>query len=444
MFPNQHFFATSLSCLKCGAEYQLEKMLEGCPKCKTDKFIANLDVKYDYDRLTKFLSKESLGKRVAQRGLWKYRELLPVKKEAHMITLGEGNTPLVKCDRLGREIGVKNLYIKDESRNPTWSFKDRHCCVAIAKGLEFGAKIVSVSSYGNMGASTAAYAARAGIPCVIFVPSFVPKNMLTWLRVYGAMVVPVSTSEGRWALESQCSKKFKAWYSVGTFTSPMPVYNPYGVEGNKTIAFEICEQLNWDVPAKIIVPTSYGGGLWGIWKGFKEFLTLDFIKEKPEIISVETEALAPLAKALSKGLEYIERVPFTESVAFSIAGTISSYQAIKAILESHGKAITVSEKEIIEAQRLLATREGIYGEMASVASIAGVKKMIEYGIVDKNEIVVCVITSSGLKFPEVSAVFLQEPINPIAPKMEEFLSLLLAYYNYDLEQSVNKLNQKAL
>lgn len=427
----QHFFAINLSCLKCGEEYPLVKMLEGCHKCKTDKLVANLDVKYNYDKIANILSKEILEERGGQHGLWKYRELLPVKRKECMITLGEGNTPLIKCNRLSKEIGIKNLYIKDESRNPTWSFKDRHCCVAVAKGLEFDAKIVSVSSYGNMGASTAAYAARAGVPCVVFVPSFIPKNMLTWLQVYGAMVVPLTTTEGRWMLESECLKKFESWYSVGTFTSPMPVYNPYGVEGNKTIAFEICEQINWKTPDKLVVPTSYGGGLWGIWKGFKELLTLDFIEEKPEMVSVETNVLAPLAKTISKGLEYVERVSHTSSVAFSIAGTVSSYQAVKAIRESRGMALTVSEEQIVEAQKLLASSEGIYGEMASVAAVAGVKKMVEEGEIESDETVVCVLTSSGLKFPEVTASFLHEPISPISPKLEELSVFLLKYYGYD-------------
>ncbi len=427
----QHFFATNLSCLKCGKEYPLAKMLEGCPRCKTDKLVANLDVKYDYDSIANTLSKSILKKRKGQHGLWKYKELLPVKSKKCMVTLGEGNTPLIKCNHLGRKIGIKNLYIKDESRNPTWSFKDRHCCVAIAKGLEFGAKIVSVSSYGNMGASTAAYAARAGIPCIVFVPSFIPQNMLTWLQVYGAMVVPITTTEGRWMLESECLKKFESWYSAGTFTSPMPVYNPYGVEGNKTIAFEIHEQMR-KTPDKVIVPTSYGGGLWGIWKGFKELSILDFIEEKPEMVSVETSVLAPLAKTISKGLEHVERVPYTSSVAFSIAGTVSSYQAVKAIHESRGIALTVSEEQIAEAQKLLASSEGIYAEMASVAAVAGVKKMVQDGKIDSDETVVCVLTSSGLKFPEVTASFLQKPIGPIAPKLEELLAFLLKHYGYDL------------
>ena len=434
----EEFFARGLRCLKCGEEYPLLKMLEGCPKCRTDKAVSNLDVEYDYEKVKNVLSVKTLKKRKNGNGLWKYRELLPVKRREYMVTLLEGNTPLIKCEHLSRKLGIKNLYIKDESRNPTWSFKDRHCCVAISKGLEFGAKFVSVSSYGNMGASTAAYSARAGIECVVFVPSFTPKNMLTWLQIYGAKVVPVTTSEGRWILERECFRKFDYWYSVGTITYPMPTYNPYGVEGNKTIAYEICEQMSWEPPDKVIVPTSYGGGIWGIWKGLKEFLMLDFIKEKPKMVSIETEILAPLAKAISKGLNHVEKVPPVSSVAFSIAGYVSSFQALEAIRESKGIALTVSERQIIEAQKLLASEEGIYGEMASVASVAGVKKLIEEGEIEKDETILCVLTSSGLKFQEVTAKFLPEQPKAIEPKWEEFVVFLNRHYGLQLDNKVYK------
>lgn len=425
-------FALGLRCLKCEEEYPLGKMFEGCPKCKTDKIIANLEVTYDYKSVTKALTKEILESRKGENELWKYKELLPLKDEQYMITLGEGDTPLIKCERLGAKIGLKNLYVKDESRNPTWSFKDRYSCVAVAKALEFKAKIVSVSSYGNMGASVAAYAAKADLSCVVFVPSFVPKNMLTWLQVYGAKIVPVTTTEGRWVLESRCVKTYDWWYPVGTFTSVTPVYNPYGVEGLKTLGYEICEQLKWKVPNRIIVPTAYGGGLWGIWKAFNEFKKLGFIEKEPRMISVEPTVLAPLAKAVSKGLEYVEKVPIANSVAFSIAGTISSYQALRAIRDSKGTALMVSEEEIIDMQKLLASTEGIYGEMASVATLAGAKKLREEGQIEKDEIIVCVITSSGLKFLELTAKFLQKPPKAIEPKWDSFKNLM-RQYNIDLD-----------
>jgi len=417
-----------LRCLNCGAEFPLGKMFEGCPNCKTDKFIANLEVDYDYEDVANELNREALEKRVKERGVWKYKELLPVKDERYMLTLGEGNTPLILCKRLGDKIGIKNFYIKDESRNPTWSFKDRQSCVAISKGLEFRAKVVSVSSYGNMGASVAAYAARAGLDCIVFIPSFVPETTLIWLHVYGAKLVPVTTPEGRWMLESKCVREYN-WFPVGTYTLPMATYNPYGVEGNKTIGYEICEQLNWEVPDKVFIPTSYGGCLWGTWKAFCEFKKMGLVEKEPMMVSVEPAALGPLANAISKGLDYVEKVPWKSTLASSIGGNTSSYAALKAIRDSKGAAITVTDNEIIEMQKLLASTEGLYAETSSVAAIAGVKKLHEEGKVQADETVVCVLTSAGLKFPETMRKTLPELPAAIEPDWIVFKDLMKQRYN---------------
>jgi len=424
-------YALGLKCLKCETRYPLERMFEGCPKCRTDKTVSNLEVDYDYDRVSNVLDKETLRRRGKERGVWKYEELLPVKTAQYMFTLDEGNTPLVRCERLGEKIGIKNLHVKDETRNPTWSFKDRHSCTAIAKGLEFGAKVVTVSSYSNMGASTAAYAARVGLSCVVFVPSFVPESMLTWLQVYGAKVVPVTTPEGRWTLESKCAREL-GWYPVGTYTSPMATYNPYGVEGLKTIGYEICEQLDWKAPDKIFCPTSYGGNIWGTWKAFQEFKKMGLVEEEPTMISVEPAALGPIANAISEGLDYVETVPSKNSLAFSIAGTTSSYQALKTIRESKGRAVTVTDEELLEMQKLLASAEGIFGEVASVASLVGAKKLRERGEVQEDETVVCVLTSTGLKSLEAARKSLPGPFPAIEPNWNTFTSLMRQRYGMKL------------
>lgn len=401
-------------------------MFEGCPKCKTDLSVSNLDVDYDYEKARNVLGKDTLEKR-REKGVWKYRELLPIVKSQCIFTLGEGDTPVVKCRRLGERIGVKNLYVKDESRNPTWSFKDRHSCVAVAKGLEFGAKVATISSYSNMGASVAAYAARAGLGCVVFVPRFVPENLLTWLRIYGANVVSVTTSEGRWALESRCAKEL-GWYPVGSYTSPMATYNPYGVEGLKTIGYELCEQLGWSAPDKILAPTAYGGNIWGMWKAFQEFKKMGFVEKEPMMISVESSELGPVANALSRGLDYVEAVPWKDTVALSIAGTTSSYQALRSIRDSRGMAVTVTDEELFEAQRMLASLEGIYGEMASVASIAGLMKLREEGKIQEDETIACLLTSSGLKSLDTTKKALPEMHPPIQPDWNTFKTLLKERY----------------
>lgn len=398
-------------------------MFEGCPKCKTEKVIANLTVTYNYDKIGLTLRKDILERRY-QTGIWKYMELLPVMNKEHMLSLCEGDTPLLKCKRLGKILGIKNLYVKDESRNPTWSYKDRLCCVAIAKGLDFGAKISTVSTTGNHGAATAAYSAIAGMDCVLFTLPIVPKTMLTLMQVYGAKVVSVPTFEGRWKLMAKCVKEFD-WYPLGPYNS-MVVGNPYGTQGYKTIGFEICEQLNWRSPNKVIMPTGYGEGLFGTWSGFKEFHELKFIRDLPQMVSIEPANGAPLTNALSKGLDYIERIPRKSSVAVSIAGNTTAYQSLKAIWESNGFATTVEDREIMDAQRLLASKEGVYAEPSSAASIAGIKKLRNEGKVDSSETVVCVITSSGLKDVEATRRILPE-VTTMRPDWQIFLKHMNKY-----------------
>lgn len=417
-------YALGLHCQKCGAEYPLTKLFEGCPKCHTEKLIANLEIDYDYDRVADLLKKEDLKK--PSKGIWKYKELLPVKDKRYMITLEEGNTPLIRCRRLGDEINLQNLYIKDETRNPTWSFKDRFCCVSIAKGIEFGAKVVTVSSSGNHGAATAAYAARVGIDCIVFTSSAVPESLLVLMQVYGARVVPLTTMQGRWMLMSQCVKKYD-WFPASNYTMP-PTGNPYGVEGYKSIGYEICDQLGWNVPDKVILPTGLADGLFGTWKGFQEFRKLGFVNKEPTMVAAEPACMAPLNNAIQKGLEYVETVPMKPTVAFSIGSTTSSYQGLKTIRDSKGITCPVTDEEIVKMQILLAHTEGLYGEPAAVASIAAAKKLSETGVIQKDEIIVCVLTSTGLKFPNITRKAIPKPPT-IKPNWNEFVKLMNEEYN---------------
>jgi len=416
-----------LKCLKCGAEYPLTKMFEGCPRCRTDKFASNLTVVYDYVVISKKISKELFQKRSRSMGIWRFKELLPIENEEYMVTLQEGNTPLIKCRNLGRILGLKNLYVKDESRNPTWSYKDRLCAAAISKGLECGARVATVATTGNHGGATAAYAAKAGMDCVIFTLPTVSDTMLALMQVYGAKVVPVTTAEGRWVLMKKCVEEL-GWYPTGTFTQPMPTGNPYGVQGYKTIAYEISEQLNYNAPNIVVVPTAYAEGLYGTWSGFKDFYQLGFIDSLPRMVAAETE-MAPLANALNKGLEYVEKVPAKPSIALSIAGTISSYQGLVALRESGGLAQPVSDDEILEAQKMLAKYEGVFAEPASAASIAAVRKLMNEGKIDKDDVIVAVITSTGLK--DIRPLALKR-LPAIEPVWEDFKKFMKEHYNFQV------------
>lgn len=393
-------YATGLRCVNCGAAFPLGPMFEGCPACRESGFVANLTVDYDYAAIAQSLRREDLAQRPA--GLWRYPELLPTGETVQRLSMGEGNTPLVWCQRLGQELGLRRLYAKNEATNPTGSFKDRLCCLAVAQAWESGAQVVTAASTGNHGASLAAYAARAGLRSVIFTLADIPPAMLTLMQVYGAAVVAVDSKEGRWMLMEQAVKAYR-WYPAGTYVQP-PVGNPYGVEAYKTIAYEICAQLGWQSPDLVFVPVGHGDGLSGMWKGFKEFQRLGFTASQPAMVSVE--ALGALAKALSRGRPRVEPVSARPTVAFSIGSTLASHQALLSLRESGGRAVIVSDEEIMEAQKVLAHLEGLYAEPSSAAAVAGLMKLARKGEMHPDRIVVCLLTSGGLKDPGASRAYL--------------------------------------
>ena len=238
-----------LQCLRCRELFPPELRFAGCPRCGEAGIAVNLTVKLDLTGLAGLPSGQ-LHDPDAPRGLWRFRRLMPVSGE-HPVTLGEGATPLVHLERLGRRLGLHRLYAKDESRNPTWSYKDRLCSVAVTHAVEAGARVVTISSTGNHGASTAAYAARAGLACVIFTLASVPDTMKTLMQAYGAAVVACPTSESRWALMRESVERL-GWYPTSGFVLPPIGSNPYGIEGYKTIAYEVAEDLGWRAPDRLV------------------------------------------------------------------------------------------------------------------------------------------------------------------------------------------------
>jgi len=327
--------------------------------------------------------------------MWRYKEFLPPDEES-VVSMGEGMTPLTKCPSLGKRLGLKNLYVKNESTNPTWSFKDRLASSSVSMALQFGAKVMTASSSGNHGGATAAYAARAGLDCVIFTLEVFPETMRTFMKSYGAKVVAAASTRDRLRLVEACVEQFD-WYSNGNFVYPPVGYEPYGVDGYKTIGFEICEQLGWRTPDKMVVPVGGGGGLYGSWRGFEEFFDLGLVDSKPQMIAAQV--FGALKNALAKGLDYVEEVPGGSTVSLSARGTISTYQALKALLDSGGIAERASDEEIIEMQLELAETEGIYGEATGVLALAVVKKLRAEGKIHEDETVVAVVSSGGLKDP---------------------------------------------
>jgi len=393
-------------CPNCGAVYEETDPLPlfGCPKCRTSDFASNLSLKLDLNDF-KPLDWEKLIRSDAQ-GIWRYSSLLPVRSE-FQLSLGEGNTPLVKLDRFGEQLGLRQLYLKDESQNPTWSHKDRMMAVAVSKAVELGFRVITTASTGNHAASTAAYAARAGLPCVTFTVKGVPDSMRTYMQIFGALVMGLPDYKDRWPVQRKCIEAYN-WFPTGNTSYPLIIGSVfYGVEGPKTIAFEIFEQLGRQVPDVVIVPTAFGDNLYGIWKGFLELRQLNQVSTLPRMISVEP--LGPLANALFNNLPFPEAVPRRHTPAFSSAAYIGTLQGLKGVRDSGGTAVVISDdSKTMKMQQTLARLEGFYNEAASATGLAALQPLLERGEISENTKIVCISTSSGLKDPGSTAKLLSE------------------------------------
>lgn len=380
-----------LNCFTCGEKYNdSQKPMRRCKKCG-----GNLRIIYNYDKIARKINRKVLESR--KPGVWKYKELLPLKNASKIINLGEGGTKLHKCEKLAKILGVKELYAKDETRNPTGTFKDRPATVGISKALEFNIKAVVIASDGNAGPATAAYAAKAGLRCYVFMPVITPRERIIQVEMFGGKVISVEGTISECIDLLTKTQEQYGWYQL---TTAIPC-NPYQAEGPKTIAYEICEDLKWETPDWVVIPVGGGGLLTANWKGFREFFRLGFIKKLPKIAAVQAEGCAPLVKAYNerKKGEEIENWGIPESLAISIGVPfpLDGASALEAVKESKGYAVAVSDKEILKMEKLLGETEGVFAEPAGIASLAGVKKLIKEGVIKKEEKIVFEVTGSGLK-----------------------------------------------
>jgi threonine synthase len=375
-----------LQCFECQAVVPAH---EAGFRCKTCGGL--LEAKFD------LAGKRDLGWNSRQPSVWKYRELLPIEKEKSIVSLAEGGTGLHHCKRLGRKLGLKNLFVKNEGENPTGSFKDRGMTVAISKAKELGKKKVLCASTGNTAASLAAYSARAGMECIVLMPKGkVAVGKMLQVIMHGARLIQIKGDFDQ-ALEiaMKLSERRKEFYLMNSI-------NPFRLEGQKTLAFEILDQLG-RAPEVVMLPVGNGGNISAAWKGFSEFQQLKIVKNRPRMIGIQAEKAAPIARAVKSGQNEIRPIhnPQTIATAIRIGSPVNWPKVLRAIRDSRGTAETVTDHQILEAQKELATLEGIFVEPASAASIAGVKKLSEEGRVDRSETVVCVTTGHGLKDPSV-------------------------------------------
>jgi threonine synthase len=378
---------SALVCVRCGARYPIDRFAEDCQACRLARAPANLTVAYDSAAGEGYV-RDQTARRPAS--MWRWDSFLPAAA-AEAVSLGEGNTPLLPAPSLG----LGDVWIKDESRNPTWSFKDRLASGALTMAKRFGAKVIASSSSGNAGAAAAAYAAKAGLPCVVFTFLGASPPLVAQMRAYGAMVVAVENKADRWRLQSAGVREF-GWYPTSPFFGPVVGSNPYGMEGYKTIAFEIAESFDWQVPDWCVLPVCYGDALYGMWKGFEELKALGWIDRTPRLVAAEVSGSITAAMASGEPMPP-DRPRNAASIATSIGASQGTVQAIEVLRRSGGTAITIENDELARWVVTLGAREGIWPEPASAAPFAAIERLRAGGVIGSDDRAVALLTASGLK-----------------------------------------------
>lgn len=390
-------------CIHCGKEYPAVPTITTCT-CG-----GILDIVYDYKYIRSLLSKETLRNR-SEYSMWRYRELLPVEETTSAPPLRVGWSPLYESKLMAELLGLQNLWIKDDGINPTASLKDRASSMAVAKAQEAGAKIIACSSTGNAASSLAGNAAAAGLKSFIFVPSRAPKGKIAQLMTFGANVISVQGSyEDTFELSKAAIEQW-GWYNRNA------AINPYLSEGKKTVSLEIAEQLNWQIPDYVALSVGDGCTIAGVWKGFKDLYEIGFIEKLPRLISVQAEGCHPINRAIENNESWYPMEENTLADSIAVGVPRNAEKAIRAIKESNGLVVNVSDEEIMAAQKLLGCKCGVFGEPAGVTGTAGLKKLCENGTIPSNATVVSIVTGNGLKDVANAIRYCGEPIS-ILPDM---------------------------
>ena len=403
-----------LRCRECGNEYPIE------PQNVCDFCFGPLEVVYDYDAIARSISRESIAK--GPLTMWRYADLLPVDAEM-ALDMGTGFTPLIHAKNLGRSMGLNNLYVKNDSVNPTFSFKDRVVSVASAKALEFEFETLACASTGNLAGSVSAHGAKAGMNTMVFFPSDLERGKIIGAGIYGATLVAVDGTYDQ--VNRLCSELADNHHWAFVNINMRPFYS----EGSKTLAYEVAEQLGWRAPDVCVVPGASGSLFTKVWKGFNEFADLGLIDGCGTKMHIaQAQGCSPIVEAYEQNTPHVRPViPDTIAKSLAIGNPADGFFAIKTIEASGGSAVRAPEEEIVECIQLLAETEGIFTETAGGVVISGLRKLAKTGVIRPDDVTVAYITGNGLKTQEA----VEGLINPVktSPNYEDFEMALKAWNN---------------
>jgi len=399
-------FATGLRCRECGRAYPLDPIYV-CDFC-----FGPLEAEYDYEAMRRAVSRESIERGPAS--MWRYADLLPCNAE-NAIDIQAGFTPLIRAERLGEELGLRHLYLKNDCANPTWSFKDRVVTVAATKAREFGFQTLACASTGNLANSVSAHAARAGLEAFVFIPSDLERGKVVGSAVYGATLIAV---DGSYDDVNRLCSELTGRYPWAFVNVNM---RPYYSEGSKTLGYEVAEQLGWRAPDHCIVPLASGSLYVKIWKGLQELAKLWLIDSvHTKMSGAQAAGCSPIVTAWEAGTLNIRPVrPKTIAKSLAIGNPADGYYALRVMAESGGSGAAVADEEVVAGIELLARTEGIFAETAGGVVISGLRRLVEAGRVGRDEVVVAFITGAGLKTQEAVADTLAPPLH-IEPTIASF------------------------
>ncbi len=401
-------YARALRCRKCGQEYPIQP-LSLCDFC-----LSPLEVSYDYKAMAGAVTREKLA--AGPPSMWRYADLLSV--EGEVVDIGTGFTPLTKADRLGQELGLDELYIKNDCLNPTYSFKDRPVSVAVTKAREFGFDTVACASTGNLAASVAAHAAKANMKAYVFVPSNVESGKLVGAAIYNPVLVTV---DGSYDDVNRLCARLVERYNWGFININL---RPYYAEGSKTLGYEVAEQLGWRAPDCVVAPAASGLSFTRIWQGLDELSMLGLIEPvNTHMYLTQAAGSSPIVNAFEAGSLHVHPVePDTIAKSIAIGNPADGYYALRVVRQSGGGACAVTDEELITGMKLLAQTEGIFAEAAGGVVIAGLKKLVASGVIKRNELTVAFITGAGPRTQETVSDIVQ-PFT-VQPSLESFEEVL--------------------